>query len=155
VTNLTNRAMPLLRYESGDLAAWADGPCPCGSTLPRLAAVYGRVCEVILCPSGKLLHSAFFSGVMRGAGGVQGFQMVQRSREDLLVRFVPLPGTDIEQTQARVRRLIAERGDPAFRVTFEVYDEGLPTSSSGKHRFVVSLLDELPQWAPKRPTSAR
>lgn len=43
VTPLTRRAMPLLRYCTGDMAAWLDGPCPCGSALPRTTRIRGRV----------------------------------------------------------------------------------------------------------------
>jgi phenylacetate-coenzyme A ligase PaaK-like adenylate-forming protein len=42
VTTLTRRVMPLIRYRTGDLAAWIDAPCPCGSMLRRMAWVQGR-----------------------------------------------------------------------------------------------------------------
>jgi len=42
VTGLGNAAMPLLRYDADDLAEVADGPCPCGRTLPAFAALHGR-----------------------------------------------------------------------------------------------------------------
>lgn len=43
LTTLGERAMPLLRYRSGDAAAWLEGPCPCGSALRRLGRVPGRI----------------------------------------------------------------------------------------------------------------
>jgi len=42
VTTLGPRALPLLRYRTGDAAAWLPGPCPCGSALRRLGPVRGR-----------------------------------------------------------------------------------------------------------------
>lgn len=42
VTPLHNFAMPLLRYEIGDLATVGEGPCPCGRKLPILEAIPGR-----------------------------------------------------------------------------------------------------------------
>ena len=41
VTDLHNRAMPLIRYQIGDMAAWASRPCPCGRGLPLLEQVEG------------------------------------------------------------------------------------------------------------------
>ena len=34
VTPLANRAMPLLRYRTGDMATWSQRPCGCGRTSP-------------------------------------------------------------------------------------------------------------------------
>ncbi|MHC1751178.1 DVU_1553 family AMP-dependent CoA ligase [Humidesulfovibrio sp.] len=43
VTTLGRRALPLVRYRTGDAAAWIPGPCPCGSALSRLGRVPGRI----------------------------------------------------------------------------------------------------------------
>lgn len=42
VTGLNNCAMPLLRYETGDLAAAIEGSCPCGRSLPAFGELVGR-----------------------------------------------------------------------------------------------------------------
>ncbi len=52
VTSLTNAAMPLLRYDADDLAQVAEGPCPCGRTLPAFAALRGRYRRTSLLPPG-------------------------------------------------------------------------------------------------------
>ncbi|MGD9211361.1 MAG: AMP-binding protein [Desulfobacteraceae bacterium] len=41
-TTLNHQAMPLIRYRTGDLAAWIKTPCPCGSILRRMSWVQGR-----------------------------------------------------------------------------------------------------------------
>ena len=43
VTPLGRRGLPLLRYATGDVTAWSDGPCACGSGLPRITRIRGRV----------------------------------------------------------------------------------------------------------------
>lgn len=42
VTTLTNFLMPLIRYDTGDLARAQGSPCPCGRTLPSFGPVTGR-----------------------------------------------------------------------------------------------------------------
>lgn len=42
VTGLTNVAMPLIRYDTGDLAEAVAGDCPCGRTLPAFGRILGR-----------------------------------------------------------------------------------------------------------------
>lgn len=43
ITTLEREAMPLVRYRTGDVASLLAGPCACGSPLPRLGPVRGRL----------------------------------------------------------------------------------------------------------------
>jgi phenylacetate-CoA ligase len=47
VTNLASRALPLIRYEIGDVVTPADGPSPAGRPYRRLVAVQGRSGDVL------------------------------------------------------------------------------------------------------------
>jgi phenylacetate-CoA ligase len=42
VTAFRNPFMPLIRYDTGDLAQAVEGPCPCGRTLPSFGEIAGR-----------------------------------------------------------------------------------------------------------------
>lgn len=42
-TTLTRKAMPLIRYRTGDLAAFSSLPCPCGTFLKTMKRVRGRL----------------------------------------------------------------------------------------------------------------
>ncbi len=42
-TTLRRRAMPLIRYRTGDLSRFLSCPCPCGSVLRRLEKVRNRI----------------------------------------------------------------------------------------------------------------
>lgn len=52
VTTLTNLAMPLIRYDTGDLAEAVEGPCPCGRTLPAFGEIVGRYSRIAFLPPG-------------------------------------------------------------------------------------------------------
>lgn len=43
ISTLSLRAMPLIRYRTGDAARMLPGPCPCGSALRRLGPIVGRI----------------------------------------------------------------------------------------------------------------
>jgi phenylacetate-CoA ligase len=53
VTSLTNRTMPLLRYDCDDFATAVDGPCPCGRTLPSFGEIHGRYRRIAPLPRGS------------------------------------------------------------------------------------------------------
>jgi phenylacetate-CoA ligase len=52
VTALQNLAMPLIRYDTGDVARAAILPCPCGRNLPVLAEIAGRFRRFGYLPKG-------------------------------------------------------------------------------------------------------
>jgi len=51
-TTLTRTAMPLIRYRTGDLSRFLPDPCPCGTLLPRLGKVRGKLHDMVLLGSG-------------------------------------------------------------------------------------------------------
>jgi phenylacetate-coenzyme A ligase PaaK-like adenylate-forming protein len=57
-TTLQRRAMPLIRYRTGDRSRFVPGPCPCGSASRRLAHVCGRI-EAPSVPCGAAGAIAF------------------------------------------------------------------------------------------------
>ena len=63
VTALRNTAMPLIRYDTDDMAEVLAGPCPCGRTLPSFGEVSGRYSRIAYLPEGTL----GFVGAVRGA----------------------------------------------------------------------------------------
>ncbi len=52
VTTLTNYAMPLIRYDTDDLATAGSADCPCGRTMPTIGDVVGRYSRLAFQPSG-------------------------------------------------------------------------------------------------------
>jgi phenylacetate-CoA ligase len=55
VTDLHNRTMPLLRYDTGDLAVAATAMCPCGRQLEQLASIEGRMLASVVFKDGRIL----------------------------------------------------------------------------------------------------
>ncbi|HET7342244.1 MAG TPA: phenylacetate--CoA ligase [Methylomirabilota bacterium] len=55
LTTLTKRAMPMIRYRTGDITTLAREPCPCGRTSARMARVKGRSDDMLVI-KGVNLH---------------------------------------------------------------------------------------------------
>lgn len=53
VTPFKNLQMPLLRYDTGDLAIAVEGACPCGRTLPSIGNIVGRYWRYASLPEGS------------------------------------------------------------------------------------------------------
>ena len=55
VTALHSQAMPLIRYEIGDVAEWGT-PCDCGINLPVIKRIWGRDKQWIEAPDGRVRY---------------------------------------------------------------------------------------------------
>ncbi|HOW97111.1 MAG TPA: hypothetical protein P5567_08105 [Kiritimatiellia bacterium] len=87
-TVLWRRAFPLIRYALGDLAEWADGPCPCGRPYPLLKALSGRATDLVELPDGSRVSSVTLRAALFGTPGIEQFQLVQETPTRFRLRVV-------------------------------------------------------------------
>lgn len=137
VTDLHNRAMPMIRYEVGDMAVWADKPCSCGRTLPLLARVEGRVADYVLTRAGDYISGiSLTENFAVKIPGVAQMQIVQEEIDRFTFNIVK--GRDFSNQSLTV---LAEQVDRHFgtgmRYTI-AYLETIPQEPSGKYRFCIS-----------------
>lgn len=138
ITNLAEHAMPLIRYQLGDMGALH--PPPPGSPHPfeRLSITHGRVLDVIVCADGKLLPGEYFPHLMKEVQAeVRQFQVVQSALDSLVVRVVRTTKWR-DETERYLRQRIHQQVG-AMRIEFELV-EAIPTSPSGKYRPTISLV---------------
>jgi putative adenylate-forming enzyme len=92
LTNLVNRAQPLIRYELADSVVLADGPDPSGRPYDRIERVDGRSDDVLELPAigGGMVsvHPYLLRSPFAVMPEVIQYQIVHRT-ESLLVRIVP------------------------------------------------------------------
>jgi phenylacetate-CoA ligase len=146
VTSLSNFAMPLLRYEIGDLAVpseIADGDM---RHILQLETVTGRVGDSLVTADDQIISTVYFIhsiGVLLEADWIEKFQVVQHATDSVEVLVVVADGislTDgeqgVQEIRARVKNVMGE--DCSVEVT-EVDD--IERSDSGKYRYTKSNVD--------------
>jgi phenylacetate-CoA ligase len=136
VTQLYNRAMPLIRYELEDLAVLASEPCPCGRTTPRLRRVAGRRASTFLTADGRLIEPYYLVVPIRLVPGVLEFQLVQEAINRLRLMVVAGPDGALEHF-APVRADLAAIFGAECELDIEFVDR-IPLPPSGKPQMVVS-----------------
>jgi phenylacetate-CoA ligase len=57
LTSLTKRAIPMIRYRTGDITTLTDAPCRCGRTSTRMARVKGRSDDMLIIKGVNLYPS--------------------------------------------------------------------------------------------------
>ncbi len=137
VTDLSNRAMPLIRYQIGDVVVGSDRTCSCGRGLPMIERIEGRDADYVLTPAGNLISGISltenFALLITGAAQVQ---IVQESVHHLRIRLVP-DETFGNASHRQIADLVEGTFGPSVRYEVELVDT-IPQEASGKYRFCIS-----------------
>ncbi len=140
ITDLLNYAMPLIRYRVGDMAAWADGDCPCGRRLPRIERLAGRVTDFLVGAEGQMVSGAALTINLVAKRPSLGQVQIRQSRAgEVVFRVVPGRGFDAEADAAFLREAIRVYLGPSATAALEVVAE-IPAAPSGKYLFSVSTV---------------
>ena len=85
-TTLTRRGMPLVRYRTGDLARFLPEPCPCGTTLPRMDTVRGKIKEMVRLRTGDWMGITDLDEALLALPQVSDYEatLTRHSKEDHL-----------------------------------------------------------------------
>ena len=89
-TGLFNHAMPLLRYDTGDVVELGEPGrrCPCGRQLPLVDRLVGRADDYVVTPDGRSVGPAPLSLAFQSVPGIREAQIRQDDRSSVLVSLV-------------------------------------------------------------------
>lgn len=138
VTNLHNRAMPLLRYDLADTVETAAGSCPCGRAGMTFTRVVGRVIDHLVRADGVLVEPSHVLHTMTHTDWLDEYRMVQHRDGGIEItctcRREP-SGDDKARVAARIREVMG----PECAIAFTPVDV-MPSDPGGKHHFIRSTL---------------
>ncbi len=141
VSNLVNRAMVLLNYRLGDLAALLPEPCPCGRSLPLLSFLPGRSNDLLVLPSGQTLHPVFVHDVLVAQEPIWQYRVVQRAPAHFEIVMVVAETCNRPQLAQVIVRRFAEKFGQEVK-TDVTFVPSIPFTAGGKHRTVISLVQQ-------------
>ena len=137
VTDLHNTTMPFLRYQLGDVAALSARACGCGSGLPIMHSITGRVGDLVVLPSGAMVPGFWFPArLVKYAPGVDQLQVIQEEPSRFTIKYVPgakFSSNDMAKMQEMFEVLFGKES----KADFVVVDD-IPRDRSGKTRVCIS-----------------
>jgi phenylacetate-CoA ligase len=144
VTTLTNRALPLIRYEISDIVTLATEPCRCGLPFWRIASIDGRREEVLqfVGREGETIdvHAHRLRSLLTGAKGVRQFQFCQLL-DGLEITISVFPEFDREtvasEVEMAVRSTLETVGARPERVAVRTVDLIARSGSGAKEKLVI------------------
>ena len=109
LTDLCNRAFPLIRYENGDRGRWIKSrQCGCGRSLPLMDSVKGRETDSFVLPNGTCMAGDVMTTLFDDCpDAVCQFQVVYKPNALLTLRVSPNRNhpDSARQIQSVLRRL--------------------------------------------------
>jgi phenylacetate-CoA ligase len=108
-TNLHNTAMPLIRYDTGDLIELAPRGCSCGRQFPLVARVSGRADQLLMHHDGFPIPSVNIHTYFAKQERILRFQVIQHERGAVEVRILPRAGSNQQRLLEAVREEMSLR----------------------------------------------
>lgn len=138
ITRFETGPMPLIRYDSGDLASFVAGECECGRKLKMISRIHGRDTDVIQSPAGDRLIVHYFTRIFEMIPEIKQFQIRQCIKEEINILYVPASNFS-DSVLERIRKEIHSECVYKFKVNFNLV-KNIPLQKSNKRRFVVSSI---------------
>ncbi len=131
VTDLFSYAMPLIRYDIGDLGIMSVNN---SNTIPMLEKLEGRKIESVYNPSGIRISPFAINGSLRDQQNIVQFQFIQKGALDYVLKLVTLDSFKEEQiVRDRIIALLGNRANLKIE-----YVDSIPPLPSGKRPYIIN-----------------
>lgn len=136
VTDLMNRAMPLIRYQVEDVGVPSDRKCSCGRGLPMMEHVTGRVADFLIKKDGsRVAGVSLIENTLTKIPGIDQMQIVQESIDSIIL--IVVPGRDfLENSKIELVNYFKNLFGESVSIDVQIVQVIQP-EPSGKYRFSI------------------
>ena len=141
ITDLRNKAMPLIRYRIGDRGLFRPGPCSCGRTFALMAPLAGRSSDFIITPNGHRLSPYLFTTAIEKINGLLQYQLVQEDVQSIIVKAIMAEqngALELKNIKERIQAVVVEPMDIKVEACEKIDNE-----ENGKFKVVKNRVKEL------------
>lgn len=133
ITDLESKAMPLIRYDTGDLGILKIENID-NRKIMTLSSISGRRIEMIYSPKGEKISPFSINVKMKDVKGVIKFQFIQKDEKEYLMNVIP---DTLFYDEAEVRRILENILGTEASIHIQKVNS-IPTLPSGKTTYIVN-----------------
>ena len=137
VTDLTNPLMPLIRYETGDMAVWSANDQNSNWNTPAIARIEGRQDDIVILPDGRKIGR--LDHIFKQAKHIRECQIIQETRTNFMFLLVPDVNFSHEDEQALLHEAYKRLGSD-IQITVKKVTN-IPRTKAQKLRSVISHVE--------------
>lgn len=144
ITNLVNKAMPIIRYDLGDQAILYQGEnCPCGNTNPIIKLNSCRVADYLLVENREPMYCMFFIYVIGKVNSLNNYtimqhQIIQNDYRDFTVNLSINKDCCKEKLKQDFICVAREHLPENIEWNFKFYDYIFPDEMTGKLKYFIN-----------------
>jgi len=147
-TGFWNWAMPLIRYDTGDLVQVGSiEECPCGRHYPHIERIIGRQGQILRTPSGYELGPTVLEAMMENIlFDMKGIpvgeaQIIQEKADRLVLEYVPLNQFSVKDKES-IARLARRHFPQDFQVEIRAVNAVRRTVSGKALSLILNTVEE-------------
>ncbi len=137
ITSMQSYAMPLIRYEIGDIAEWGE-PCDCGINLPVIKRLWGRTRHLITTPDGRKTYARIYARDFESIAGLQEYRFVLHQNAVVVAQL-----RASEPTSA-IAQAVTERVQRALSYPYPVRVQYVPKIEWGSWKQDYFAVSDVP-----------
>lgn len=129
ITDLYNKAMPMIRYDTGDI-----GVIEKINGKEYLTALYGRKADLLFTTKNEPITFFALDDFFENIKEIQQYQIIQKSRTELTINLIVDDGYVLDKKQAIkfIKKVMGEEMEVNFHYLLSV-----PITNSGKFKYVI------------------
>jgi phenylacetate-CoA ligase len=135
-TGFKNFAMPLIRYDIGDIVTTSSEKCTCGRHSPVIEKIDGRIESYIITPDGRTLGRLDF--LFKESKNIEEAQIIQNDLYCVNFKIVKNHHYD-EMDEQRLIQAIKKYMGTSFNINIE-YVNCITKGKNGKFRQIISTI---------------
>ena len=140
ITDLLNYGMPFIRNRIGDRGILNTEQCNCGSPLPLLAKLDGRVTDILYRPDGSTVSGVMLVDMFMDVAEIKEMQIVQEELDEVVLNIVVTGKFNEENEQKAVLEMKEYMGDET-NISIKIIPEITRNPVSGKFQEVICRIN--------------
>ena len=135
-TDLHSFAMPLIRYQLGDVVTKGRQTCRCGQPFSTIRSIQGRMIDYFVLPGNRVVHP-YELGIVK-VPWIREFQITQERVDSIVMKVVPFHKPSTQEKETLVQSVIKVVGlEVQFKI---VVVPEIPMEANGKFRVFRSSI---------------
>lgn len=138
VTDLTNDAMPIIRYDTGDLSSYNEGD-KVKDLVVRINNIDGRKVDLLVDTNEEPLNPHHVTNAFWGTGDfISTFQLIQFAPDKVTLKYTLVPNRTFNEPliDQKLKKIFGD----SLQVSYELVDD-IPLLRSGKRRYIVNMMN--------------